>query len=308
MTTPPYHKLLCAAVANSTHAAYTTAYNRFEHWIQRPISSLPNPDVTLSEYFAHLESSGESQHTARKTLYALLHFHPHLAGRLPTAHRCLRGFSNLRPTGVQHPPLPWHIAHGVAFVLASQGVPAAAIAVLLSHHTLLRISEVVAIRAGDFRYTHTPATPLHLRQHVLHLPRTKTGLNQSCLITDTGVSQLVLTWCASKAPNDKVFPFSANRLRCLFKRACAVLGLPSSVVFHSLRHGGATEAVLKGVPLPVVRRMGRWKQDSSLDRYVQVGPVTIMSLNLSPFGSRLVQSLRGVSPMKSISLALSQSH
>ena len=159
MTTPPYHKLLCAAVANSTHAAYTTAYNRFEHWIQRPISSLPNPDVTLSEYFAHLESSGESQHTARKTLYALLHFHPHLAGRLPTAHRCLRGFSNLRPTGVQHPPLPWHIAHGVAFVLASQGVPAAAIAVLLSHHTLLRISEVVAIRAGDFRYTHTPATP-----------------------------------------------------------------------------------------------------------------------------------------------------
>lgn len=65
-------------------------------------------------------------------------------------------------------------------------------------------------------------------------------------------------------------PVSYTRCREILKEAIQKIGLDSSHFgLHSLRAGGASAAAGIGVPDRLFRRHGRWKSDSSKDRYVK---------------------------------------
>ena len=66
--------------------------------------------------------------------------------------------------------------------------------------------------------------------------------------------------------------YSLSYSRCLelFKKALGQIGVDSSKFgLHSLRSGGASAAAAVGVPDRLFKRHGRWKSDSSKDRYVK---------------------------------------
>jgi len=53
------------------------------------------------------------------------------------------------------------------------------------------------------------------------------------------------------------------------------------VVFHSLRHGGATRLAQQGVDLSLIAIRGRWKNLQNAAHYVQVGQALITTMPLS---------------------------
>ena len=62
--------------------------------------------------------------------------------------------------------------------------------------------------------------------------------------------------------------------------------------FHSLRHGGATETALAGIPLEIVAKRGRWRVLSSASRYVQMGISLLASIRLGKRAQEAHQLLR----------------
>ncbi len=76
---------------------------------------------------------------------------------------------------------------------------------------------------------------------------------------------------------------SYTRCREIFKETLEEVGLDSTKFgLHSLRSGGASAAAAVGVPDRLFRRHGRWKSESSKDRYVKetLSNKMLVSMNL----------------------------
>ena len=67
-------------------------------------------------------------------------------------------------------------------------------------------------------------------------------------------------------------------------------------VWHSLRHGGASRAYLRGgaVILPDLLVRGRWAVESSGRHYIQSGRQLLLSMSLPSTVNGLAQKLRAV--------------
>jgi len=80
----------------------------------------------------------------------------------------------------------------------------------------------------------------------------------------------------------KVFAFSKGVLRASFKEALVDLGFGHvGYVFHSNRHGRATEEDLKGTSLEDILRWGRWAAAKSGRHYIQSGAAMLAKHRLS---------------------------
>ena len=76
---------------------------------------------------------------------------------------------------------------------------------------------------------------------------------------------------------------SYSRCREIIKGALQEIGLDASKFgVHSLRSGGASAAAAFGVPDRLFKRHGRWKSDSSKDRYIKetMSNKLLVSMNL----------------------------
>lgn len=67
---------------------------------------------------------------------------------------------------------------------------------------------------------------------------------------------------------DKKISYTRAR-ECIRKKVNSVEGVNLKIGLHSFRSGGATAAVEAGVTHEEVKRHGRWKSDSSKDRYLK---------------------------------------
>jgi len=299
--------LLRAAVAPQTHRIYSSYYQRFIQW-GGSVHSLPHHvvDNMIAHYFVHLRSIGAGRSVASGTFYSIMHFHPALNNHLPLSARCLRGYVNLCPPVRSHPPLPFHHCRGVAFTLAAAGHLRAAIAVFLSHHCLLRINECLQIRPTHVHDASQSDVPSHIRVCMLHIPFTKTGPNQSARVSDPSIISALVYLVQRTPDNGLLFPYSARRVRSLFREACQHIGLPSSFTWHSLRHGGACEALLQGSSLETVRRLGRWRSPGSLDTYLQLDAVSFLAIDFQPSARvrRLLIILESLTPLQILLHAL----
>lgn len=112
----------------------------------------------------------------------------------------------------------------------------------------------------------------------LRLRKTKTGPNQWVEVHNEQVQLLLrMLVMMTKGNQSLLFPMSSGVYRGLFKRACAQLGLSTSYVPHSLRHGGATYWHLHGHSIEDILLRGRWASTKSARRYVQAGRALLLS-------------------------------
>ena len=81
-------------------------------------------------------------------------------------------------------------------------------------------------------------------------------------------------------------------------RSETIHGKPEDCGFawHSLRHGGASRAYLRGdaVILPDLLVRGRWAVESSGRHYIQSGRQLLLSMSLPPTVTGLARALRTV--------------
>jgi integrase len=113
--------------------------------------------------------------------------------------------------------------------------------------------------------------------------RVKTGHNQGVCFDSLALRAEWRALRASLAPGSKVFPFTADQFRHAWGRAKAATGLDWVGPPHDLRHSGAARDILKELrTLEQVRRRGRWKMLSSVQRYTKTWLLVRNRSRLSP--------------------------
>jgi integrase len=155
-----------------------------------------------------------------------------------------------------------------------------AIGTLVSFHCFLRVGELVGLRREDVADAGDVRMGVVSQNMTLRLRVTKTGRNQWVTVQDTSVRQLLRLLLNSTEPRQLLFPFSTSSFRHHFKTACSSLGLSSSYVPHSLRHGGATRAHLLGMSMEDILLRGRWASSKSARRYVQAGRALLLTMDI----------------------------
>lgn len=63
-------------------------------------------------------------------------------------------------------------------------------------------------------------------------------------------------------------PPSTSSITALLKRITAKVGIRARITAHSARKGAAVEALLAGVPLPVIQALGGWSDVNTLQAYI----------------------------------------
>lgn len=279
--------LIEASCAPSTLSKYKRGVQLFLDWCQlhsinaRTYIQL---DDALTDYFHELyeQGDGSGKGLAAQTFYGIIKFIPRSVNRLSTAHASLQGWLKLRPSQ-SYPPLTWDLTVLVAVQLTRMGHLRAGIATLLAFDCFLRVGELVKLHRGDVADSGDMRLGSEYHGVALRLRHTKTGPNQWVEVESKEVKQLLRIVMESVPSDDSfLFPYSAGQYRNLFKQACAELGLSSSYVPHSLRHGGATQWHLRGKPLEDILMRGRWASTKSARRYVQAGRAMLLATSVPP--------------------------
>lgn len=267
---PTFH-LLASAVNPRTHQTYVSAVVGFCEWVLdagEAADGWDEIDILLTAYFEHLFDVGRPRQQAVNAVSGLCHLFPSCTPYLVTARRSLQGWSRLAPTG-SYPPMAWPVACGVAWKLLVTGRLSSSLAVLLAQDCYLRRGEVAALLVQDFRFDSHRA--------VVCLSETKTGRSLSVEIRHSQLADALRSLCVGRNATDRVF-CSAQTLHAHFSDGVRMLGVSGrGYVFHSLRHGGATDDYHRLVASPetavgavaYVKERGRWVADASCRRYLQ---------------------------------------
>ena len=75
--------------------------------------------------------------------------------------------------------------------------------------------------------------------------------------------------CANRPRSQRFFPYGSQAGALRLLRACQALGIPPHLwTLGSLRPGGATFEFLNGASTSMLRFRGRWRQEATLDHYI----------------------------------------
>ena len=274
--------LAASATRTSTNRSYADARVRFHAWwCLQPVRkrSIIGFDSQLATYLTELFNTRRGGVSlARHTFFGLLAVAPHLKMRLHLSYRCLRAYIRLRPS-VSWPPMPWPVVLAVAEYLASVGKLREGVAVLVSAHCWLRVGEVVGLRHENFAASNDVRLGMVLPYAVLTVHDTKTKRFDSVEVTRRDVAAL-LSWMQDGI-GTRLFPFTRSHLEDSLRAACNALGLAHcGYVWHSLRHGGATDACLGHMPFYDIMLRGRWQSERSARLYCQTGRALLLQHSL----------------------------
>lgn len=280
-------RLLRAGYAESTQIKYLSQVSAFvtrcleekEH-----IDNMEELDLALMDYFHYLYfEEGAGKQKAVDCFYGLVMLMPRFRSKecLPGARAALRGYQKLCPSE-SWPPLTRPLMALIAVELHRMGRKDMALAVLMSFAALLRIGEVVGLKKEDVAARRDARLGVSLPGCGLRLRKTKTGTDLWATIDDDLVCELLRKHVATRPRGSSLFSFSAASLRREFNRATSSLGLVAGYVFHSLRHGRATELSLLGHPLEDILRLGRWTSTKAARKYIQSGRALLLSTTVSP--------------------------
>lgn len=272
-------RLVLASVGVRTQARYAKEYVAFYDWVvgsptALSVQSSEELDALLVDYldeFFEL-NQGRERSAAGCLVSGINLFHPEMQGRLHGVGRLLKGWKKLRPSEAW-PPMSRGHNRLVAYWLFARGFSGFGLAVLLGFSCLLRISEVLQLKAGDVVFAGDAVLPAAFPNAALiRLGKAKTGEEQSVVVSEVWVAQLLKVWMARVGKGALLFHFSSAQLRRMFKRGLEAMGFGSvGYVFHSNRHGRATEEDLLGTPLDDILKMGRWAAAKSGRHYIQSG-------------------------------------
>lgn len=313
-------KLMEANYADSTLKKYRASVARFMEWVDENkvatrLTTAAAVDDTVCRYIAWLyyQTDGKKGKSIASTLLsALVAASPHLAGKLVESTKMARGWSRIKPA-VAYPPLSWELCIVMAYQLKRAGKPLFALALLLGFDCFLRNGEIVNLVKSDVADSGDPRVGTSYTGVALRLRDTKTGKNQWVTVMNTHVRKLLRERVkALKSPTDRLFPFSSDQLRVMFRAVCDNLGLSRAYVVHSLRHGGATKAYLDNMPIAEIKKRGRWRSDKSADHYIQSGPALLLQQSVpgkyAKLGQLLDRVLYEAFTTSSTTPSLSQKH
>ncbi|CAK0887025.1 unnamed protein product, partial [Prorocentrum cordatum] len=139
------------AVNNRTTLDYQARYHRFLTWAEAarlPVSTIPELEETLLEYFNELYFEGHDSPDGSKLAAAVTHFRLDLLPKLinmPRVQRALKGWKSMAPPRARL-PLPWPVVAWMADWMVTNGFEAAATATVLAFILYLRPSELLSLR------------------------------------------------------------------------------------------------------------------------------------------------------------------
>ena len=146
-------------------------------------------------------------------------------------------------------------------------IPYLADVIVTAFDLALRLSEVCALRAewydAESRLLKLPTGPGFTPKNGLEVAKPVTSRVRSIL---EGRS-------AAPGPlfrNTRGRPLEPKHTSKRFKRLARSVGLPESVTFHSLRHGGITRALAGGAPIDSVRRFANHTKIEMTMRYAHL--------------------------------------
>jgi integrase len=265
--------------------------------------------------FVYHHGGGRRRQLGVNTVYGLYYYYPSLRRQLAESEQSLHGWARLRPS-VSHPPLTWPLVTLLAVTMAMNGYGEGALATLVAFDGLLRISEMASLRVGDV------SPPSDLRQggtsssvgrggtgsvvsgHVLlRLAVTKTGSNQWVELSNSTIENLLLRHVTGRPHSECVFRLElpghrrngARAYRHAFRVVCRDLGLECHhYTPHSLRHGGATHALMHlHQSVETVMQRGRWQSVRSCRIYLQAGRARLLQQTIAPAILSLAQTVSG---------------
>jgi integrase len=288
--------LLQKRVLPATMDKYRVGVKDFLDWARgegESARTVPELDNLLADYIHHVYElhDGKCRHKASNALFGLKQLLPELDSRaLPISAACCKGWEKDKPS-VPYPPLTWELTVVIAYSMALRGHLRMAVATLLGFDCFLRISELLGLVREDFADGSDLRTGAEYRKAGLRLGKTKTGKNQWVEPESAAVLTCLRRLVAKTGAQERIFPFTAARYRREFRSVCDELGLEARYVPHSLRHGGATRALLLGMPISEIMSRGRWQSLKSAQRYMQAGRAILLTLGLPKrvveFGARL---------------------
>jgi integrase len=286
MTEQKKRFLVKAAFAPSTIKQYTSSLNLFLSWCRDQGEDPQTVDQVdecfvdwLHDLYEERGADGSGKSLATKALCGLHVVLPQTKAQLPQTALALRGWNKKHPS-VSYPPLTWELSCLIAVRLAKSGHMPAAVGVLLAFDCYLRIGELLGLRKEDVADVKDARLGLVPARINLRLKSTKTGPNKWVQMGDPQVERLVRLVVKVTADGQKLFPYSSDEFRKLFKQACFELGLSARYVPHSLRHGAATRAFQLGVKLEDIMLRGRWASSKSARTYIQSGPALLLATDV----------------------------
>lgn len=297
-----------AGYAPATVKKYRAAVKKFYDWCKEnndnDFQDLDELDERLADYIQWMYDEDDGQtgkQTAKDTIYGVQLFLPRAKGRLPVASRLAARWAKSKPS-VSYPPLTWELAVLVAVQIARHGRRDLALATLLGFDCLLRVGELMRLRREDIAFPKDSRMGSEYRVTTVAIRRAKTGVNQSVVVQNPDVIELLRARIGRTQPGALLWTGGPDGYRTLFKHVCAELGLSPKYVPHSLRHGGATRLHLKGVSLEDIMMRGRWASAKSARTYVQASRAVLMATQPPPKMVTLANAM-AVSVQKSIALA-----
>lgn len=262
------------ALAPTTHVRYTQVFRKFAEYIHTnsiDIDDSAELDKSLVLYINSLYKNGDSLSTAEHTFHSILFFLPEHKQKLPRTVQTLKGWSRIQPH-TSHPPLTWSLTVATAVCMAKSGYIQHSIATLLAFHCYLRISEFTALHIQDILIPNNPLFASTNTHWAINLGKTKTGNNQSVTIEDADIITLLSMYIQHRKANQasKLFDFSVQQYRLVFTRTMKILGMDHMhFTPHSIRHGAATDAFLRGISSELIKERGRWSTDKARKIYIQ---------------------------------------
>lgn len=261
-----------SSLAMGTHKSYSRVLTQFLAYAQAHGLNLSSGDALMAAVAGFLGSKIRDGYAAAvgRQLYAALCLRwSAWVGHLQPLHRAIRGWEKQRPV-VKRPPLIRPLAVAMALRLVVWGWPSLGAAVLLAFHCYLRIGELLRVEDWHLVPPRSIRAGRANRFGFVHIPKAKTGTQQDVEVTDPDVAWVVaLARRTAAAHGGRVFPHSEHSFRKRFGQCAASLGLPATIVPHSMRHGGATHDYVTGrLTTDQIRVRGRWKGEKAMHHYV----------------------------------------
>ena len=287
-------KSLLSSRASSTVTTYLTAFQKFVHFASASgFCPLPASQLDVALYLQHMFNRSNSNSMLSHAFYGLSWVHS-LCGftnlsHSPVCRAVLESAARSKPGPVRRQAADLSVLSCLYRALYSPSAnfshQRTATLCLLMFAGCLRFSEVANLRACDVTVTstallitlHQSKTDQHKHGHQVVLAATGSTycpvsnflfyVRAACL--DLSSTGLLFSNVSGSKLNVHIVSQS-NTLRIL-RLILTSQGHPNpkSISLHSFRVGGATRLIEAGVDSYSVKEFGRWRGESSMDRYIR---------------------------------------
>jgi integrase len=274
----PLQDLALAPTSLKSYNKQLSSFLVFSRLSHQQFLSLPGSglDHRMALFIQHLYDSHSSFAYASQALHGCVYQRQDVKQRMLQSRQCLRGWDRVRDRR-SHPPLTWELTVLIAVVLSRSGFHAPAVAMLVGFDTYMRVSELTSILCCHITLPDDSRMgSIDAGITAVHLPKTKTGNDQSVEINNPDVAIILQRWALARAcmvplsvSRVRVFDFTPDFFRRLIRNAAVSLGVTTQYVPHSLRHGGATYDWLRTRSIEFVQFRGRWSSMESARLYIQ---------------------------------------